>query len=164
MLIRSAELSDSSQVAGIYNYYIASSHATFELEPIETIEMEKRVRETIERGYPFLVCEVDSEIVGYAYGRQFRPRRAYQHSIEISVYIKTGHEQKRIATRLYENLLSEIENGNFHTIVAGISLPNDASVRLHESFGFEKTAHFSEVGRKFDRWIDVGYWQMILHK
>jgi L-amino acid N-acyltransferase YncA len=162
MLIRPAEPGDSVRIAEIYNHYIATSHATFELDPIETFEMENRVRETLDGGSPFYVSEENELILGYAYGRQFRPRPAYRHSIEVSVYVKQGHEQKRIATRLYENILPVIERGNFHAIVAGISLPNDASIRLHEKFGFEKVAHFSEIGRKFDRWIDVGYWQLIL--
>ena len=113
-------------------------------------------------GYPFLVCVDSDEIVGYAYGHQFRTRRAYRHSIEVSVYTKPGHEKRNIGTLLYEKLFSEIKKGDFHSIIAGISLPNDASIRLHEKFGMEKVAHFHQVGRKFDRWIDVGYWQMVL--
>ena len=164
MEFRSVETSDSFQITEIYNHFIATSHATFELEPIDVAEMEKRIHETLEAGYPFLICESDSGIVGYAYGRKFRPRRAYQHSLEITIYIKPGYERRRIGSQLYENLIAAIKKGDFHSIIAGISLPNDASISLHEKFGFEKVAHFREVGFKFDRWIDVGYWQMILRK
>jgi phosphinothricin acetyltransferase len=78
------------------------------------------------------------------------------------VYVKRGSEGRNVGTLLYESLLDEIRKGDFHAVIGGISLPNDASVRLHEKFGFEKVAHFREVGRKFGRWIDVGYWQLLI--
>jgi len=164
MNIRSAALADAAQIAEIYNYYIKTSHATFELEPIGAAEMEKRIREGFDRNYPFLICEENGEIVGYAYGHQFRARRAYRHSIEVSVYIKNGAEGNGIGTKLYRELFAEISEKDFHAIIAGISLPNDASIKLHEKFGFEKIAHFREVGFKFRRWIDVGYWELLNKK
>ncbi len=162
--VRSAKHDDAVDIAYIYNYYIATSHATFEIEPVNAVEMLSRMQDALHAGYPFLVCEEKDEIVGYAYGRYFRPRPAYMHSIEVSVYVRPGHAERSIGKMLYEKLFDEIRNGDFHSIIAGISLPNDASVRLHEKFGFEKVAHFCEVGRKFDRWIDVGYWELILDK
>jgi L-amino acid N-acyltransferase YncA len=164
MNIRKVELNDAAQIAEIYNYYIKTSHATFELETIDAREMENRIGETFQKNYPFFVCEESGEIVGYAYGRMFRPRRAYMHSIEVSVYIRNGAEGKGVGTMLYEKLFHEILQKDFHAIIAGISLPNDASVRLHEKFGFEKVAHFREVGYKFGRWIDVGYWELLSKK
>lgn len=161
MNIRPVNKQDAAQIAGIYNYYIETSHATFELDAIDSNEMENRISESFARDYPFFVCEENGEILGYAYGRQFRPRRAYRHSIEVSVYIKNGAQGKSIGTRLYERLFPEIRQKDFHALIAGISLPNEASVRLHEKFGFEKVAHFREVGFKFGRWIDVGYWELI---
>ena len=162
MAVRKADPSDASAVAEIYNHYIKTSHATFELDPIDGGEILLRMEQGQNAGYPFLVFENDGEIEGYAYGRQFRPRRAYLHSIEISVYIRAGHEGRSIGTKLYEVLFDEIRKGTFHAIIAGISLPNEPSVKLHERFGMTKVAHFSEVGHKFGRWIDVGYWQLIL--
>src|SRR5437016_394104 len=153
MEFRSVVIFDSFQIAEIYNHFIATSHATFEIEPIDPAEMENRIRKTLEAGYPFLVCESDSEIIGYAYGRQFRARRAYRQSTEVTIYIKPGHERRRIGTQLYENLIAAIKKGGFHAVIAGISLPNDASINLHEEFGFEKVAHFREVGYKFGKWI-----------
>lgn len=161
MNIRSVNFADAAPVAEIYNHYIETSHATFELETIDSSEMENRIRETFGREFPFFVSEEVGEITGYAYGRQFRPRRAYLHSIEVSVYIKNGWERKGIGAQLYERLLPEILQKDFHAIIAGISLPNEASIRLHEKFGFEKVAHFREVGFKFERWIDVGYWELL---
>jgi len=162
MQIRNAKPDDAIDIAYIYNYYVATSHATFEIDPVDAGEMLRRMEEGWNAGYPFLVCEEQDEIVGYAYGRYFRPRAAYLHSIEVSVYVRPGRTEGQVGTRLYEKLLYEIKQGEFHAVIGGISLPNDASVRLHEKFGFEKVAHFREVGRKFDRWIDVGYWELTL--
>lgn len=162
MPVRPATPDDAAAVADIYNYYIANSHATFELDAINDGEMLRRMQDGWKAGYPFLVYEENGEVLGYAYGRQFRPRRAYLHTIEVSVYIRNGSEGKSIGTRLYERLFEEIGKGDFHAIIGGISLPNDASVRLHEKFGFEKVAQFREVGFKFGRWIDVGYWEKIV--
>jgi L-amino acid N-acyltransferase YncA len=162
MHIRPAETDDAVEIAYIYNYYIATSHATFEIEPVDAVEMERRLDDARQNRYPFLVAEDNDEIVGYAYAHEYRVRCAYRQTIEVSVYVKPGHDGKRIGTTLYEQLLNEIRQRDFHTIVAGIALPNDASIALHEKFGFQKAAQFREVGRKFDRWIDVGYWQLVL--
>jgi L-amino acid N-acyltransferase YncA len=163
MHVRAAHGSDCSSVAELYNHYIHNSHATFETELIDEAEMLGRWREGSAAGYPFLVAESDGGIVGYAYGRRFRPRFAYLHSIEVSVYIKAAMTGQGVGSILYKRLLTDIrESGKYHAVIGGISLPNDASIRLHERFGFEKVAHFREVGRKMDRWIDVGYWQLIL--
>lgn len=160
MRVRTVELSDSADIAAIYNYYVQNFHATFELDPIDSSEMRTRIDEILSAGFPFVICEEDGEIEGYAYGKQFRPRAAYKHSIETSVYVKNGCEGKGIGTVLYTHLLNKIRSSDFHAVIAGISLPNEASVRLHEKLGFQKVAHFREVGFKFDRWIDVGYWQL----
>ena len=162
MQVRDAKHDDAIDIAYIYNYYIATSHATFEIEPIDEAEMLRRIEDCWYAGYPFLICEDNDEIVGYAYGHRFRERPAYMHSVEVSVYVRPGHTERNIGYMLYEALFEELRKGDFHAIIAGISLPNDPSVRLHEKFGFEKVANFREVGRKFDRWIDVEYWQLML--
>ena len=162
MNIRTAELSDALQIAHIYNHYIRTSHSTFELAPIDIREMERRLADVLDAKHPFMVAELAGDIMGYAYGRAFRPRAAYRHSIEISVYVKQTFERLAIATELYDRLFSDIRDGNYHAVIAGISLPNDASVSLHEKYGLKKVAHFAEVGYKFGRWIDVGYWQLLL--
>ena len=162
MMVRATTADDAVDIAYIYNYYVATSHATFEIEPVDLAEMQKRIASRLERGYPFFVCDGGDEIVGYAFGDEYRERSAYRQTVEVSVYVRPGHDGKKIGTSLYEALFAEIKNGDFHAVVAGISLPNDASVHLHEKFGMEKVAHFHEVGRKFDRWIDVGYWELVL--
>jgi phosphinothricin acetyltransferase len=151
---------DAAQVCEIYNHYVYTSHATFELEALNEAEMNERIVDLLSSGFPYLVAEENGEVIGYAYGHQFRPRRAYQQTVEVSVYVKYGCEGRGIASRLYEELIPQILNAGYHAVVAVIALPNDVSVRLHEKYGFEKAGHFREVGRKFDRWIDVGYWQL----
>ena len=160
MNIRQVKLEDAAQVAEIYNYYIQNTHHTFETEPLDADEMEKRIAATIE-DYPYLVAEENSEILGYAYASRFRLREAYEFSVEVSIYVKNEAKQRKIGTQLYVQLFDELAETDVHAIVAGIALPNDASVVFHERLGFEKVAHFRDVGYKLGRWIDVGYWEMI---
>jgi L-amino acid N-acyltransferase YncA len=162
MHIRPAEADDTVDIAYIYNYYVATSHATFEIDPIGAAEIEHRLEGARDKGYPFLVAEHNEHVIGYAYGHEYRARPAYRQAIEVSVYVRPGQDGRQIGSELYEKLLAEIKAAHFHAVIAGISLPNDASIALHEKFGFRKVAHFREVGRKFDRWIDVGYWELIL--
>ena len=164
MTVRAAASGDAWAIAEIYNHYIEHSHATFETEKIDAGEMFRRIAESCNADYPFLVDEIEDKIRGFAYGRRYRPRAAYAHSIETSVYIEQGFEGRGIASQLYTVLLPEIVSKGFHAIIAGISLPNGPSVKLHEKFGFEKVAHFREVGFKFGRWIDVGYWEKIVNR
>jgi Sortase and related acyltransferases len=160
MNIRPVDLADAAQIAEIYNHYILTSHCTFEITPLDAADMSVRISDVIEHDFPFFVSETGGEISGYANGKQFRPRPAYRHSVEVSIYIKNGIEAHGIGTALYSKLFDEITKLDFHTIIAGIALPNEPSIRLHEKFGFEKVAHFREVGFKFGKWIDVGYWQL----
>lgn len=156
-MIREATFSDAKAIADIYNYYIVNTIITFELDPLPAEEVVKRMEKYREVG-PYLVSEEDGEIVGYAYVSKFRERPAYSHSVETSIYLKNGCGGQGLGTRLYSELLSQVVL-QYHAIIGGIALPNEASVRLHERCGFKKVAHFSEVGRKFGKWIDVGFWQ-----
>lgn len=160
MKVRTAKAEDAAAIAAIYNFYVENSYATFETEIVSESEMRRRVLEILEN-YPFLVCEENAGIVGYANAVRYKTRAAYLHSVEISVYVKNEINGKGIGTVLYEYLFTELKDKPVHAIIAGISLPNEASIRLHEKFGFEKVAHFREVGFKFGRWIDVGYWEKI---
>ncbi len=101
-------------------------------------------------------------IVGYAYATPWKPRSAYRFSVEASVYVDFAHMGWGTGSLLYGQLLSVLQEKQIHMVIAGISLPNEASVALHEKFGFRKVAHFPEVGFKFGSWIDVGYWQRAL--
>lgn len=160
MNIRNVTPEDAAQVAEIYNYYIKNTHQTFETEQISAEEMRARIAK-VSANYPYVVAEEDGIIYGYAKANQFRMRRAYAYSAEVSVYVRSDAKQKGIGTRLYEKLFEELRQTDIHAIIAGISLPNDGSVRFHEKLGFEKVAHFREVGYKLGRWVDVGYWELI---
>ena len=160
MNIRPVNLTDAAQVADIYNYYVQNTHHTFETEPLTGEAMQKRIGE-VTADYPFLVAEEDSEIFGYAYAAQFKLREAYAFSAEVSIYVRNAAKQKGIGTELYMRLFDELAETDIHAIVAGISLPNEPSIKFHEKLGFSKVAHFREVGYKLGRWIDVGYWEFI---
>ncbi|MDQ3064295.1 MAG: N-acetyltransferase family protein [Acidobacteriota bacterium] len=160
MNIRHAKPEDAGQIAEIYNYYILNTHHTFETEPLSAEEMLERVVEICE-SYSYLVAEENGEILGYVYATQFKLRQAYKHSVEASIYVKNQAKQKGIGSQLYEKLLAELAETDVHAIMAGISLPNEASVKFHEKLGYEKVAHFKEVGYKLGRWVDVGFWEML---
>jgi phosphinothricin acetyltransferase len=125
--------------------------------------MQTRISAIIE-AYPYLVSEENGKIVAYAFASCYKPRSAYKKSVEVSVYVKNDLKRKGVGTKLYESLFDELSKMDVHAVIAGISLPNEASIKLHERFGMEKVAHFREVGFKLGRWIDVGYWELINHK
>lgn len=160
-MVRTATPSDAKAITDIYNYYILETISTFQEKPIAPEEIQSKI-ESLLPNYPWLVYEVDYEILGYAYVTPWKAREAYRNSIESSVYVASGHAGKNIGSHLYKELIKRVRKTNYHVIIGGISLPNDASISLHEKFGFEKVAHFKEIGYKFGKWIDVGYWQLIL--
>ena len=160
MNIRPVELTDAAQIAEIYDYYILNTHHTFETEPLSAEEMRERIGE-ISGKYPYLVAEEAGAIQGYVYAAPFRMRQAYAHSVEASIYVRHESKEKGVGSKLYEKFLAEFAETNIHAIMAGIALPNDASVRFHQKIGFEKVAHFKEIGYKLGRWVDVGFWEML---
>lgn len=160
MNIRHATKEDAGQIAEIYNYYVTNTHHTFETEPLDASEMGDRIGEAGTE-LPFLVAEDGGEILGYAFAARFKLRQAYEHSAEVSIYVKNEAKQRGIGTRLYDRLFSEMADTLVHALVAGIALPNDASIAFHEKLGFKKVAHFREIGYKLGRWIDVGYWELL---
>jgi L-amino acid N-acyltransferase YncA len=160
--VRAATVADAEAVAGIYNHYVMQTVVTFEEEPVEASEMARRIAEVQAASLPWLVAGRAGAIVGYAYATRWRPRRAYRFSTEVTVYLAPDEGGRGIGSILYTQLLAALRERGIHAAMAGIALPNDASVALHEKFGFRKVAHFEEAGFKFNRWIDVGYWQRIL--
>jgi L-amino acid N-acyltransferase YncA len=124
-------------------------------------EMAARIEETLTQ-FPWLVYEVEGRIIGYAYASKWRLRRAYQYSVEGSVYLVQDYAGRGVGTLLYQALINELTKQNVHAVLGGIALPNPGSVALHEKLGFVKVAHLPQIGRKFDQWLDVGYWQLIL--
>ena len=156
-MIRDALDSDAKSISEIYNYYIANTYITFEMEPVTPEEIKSRIEKYRQLG-PYFVYEENNDVIGYAYVSRFRERKAYENTVESTIYLKHESGGKGIGFQLYSELLARVSE-NYHVIIAGIALPNDVSIRLHEKCGFKKVGHFSEVGRKFDKWIDVGFWQ-----
>ena len=163
IMIREARLSDASAICAIYNHYVEHSTISFETEPVDEVTMQARIAKT-QAPLKWYVLEDAGAVVAYAYASKWRERVAYCNTLEVSVYVRSGQHGKGYGKRLYQALFSALRDSGTHALIAGIALPNAASVALHEAMGFEKVAHFREVGRKFDRWIDVGNWQMLLSK
>jgi L-amino acid N-acyltransferase YncA len=160
--IRHVTLGDAASVARIYNHYVAESIVTFEEEPVAHDEIVNRISEAHSDGLPWLVAEQGQDILGYAGASKWKTRSGYRFSVEVTVYVDPGSARMGIGSLLFGRLIPELKSAGVHAAMGGIALPNDASIRLHEKFGFEKVAHFRQTGFKFDRWIDVGYWQLTL--
>ena len=160
--IRTVELSDAVAIAAIYNSYITETVITFEEEPITGDEMLRRIEDVRSTSLPWLVAEEKGRVVGYAYATPWKVRSAYRFSVEITVYLAPDNVGHGIGSLLYGRLISKLQTLGVHAVIGGVALPNQASVALHERFGFQKVAHFEQVGFKFNRWIDVGYWERIL--
>jgi phosphinothricin acetyltransferase len=161
-MIRLATPLDSPSLALIYNLYVFHSHATFEETPISPNEMAMRIESVLADQLPWLVLEENDQILGFARAVKWRERSAYRYSVESSIYLAPAHAHQGLGFLLYSALLSQLKTLSVHAVMAGIALPNPASVALHEKLGYNKVAHYKEVGWKFNRWIDVGYWELLL--
>jgi phosphinothricin acetyltransferase len=157
--VRRATADDAAAIASIYAPYVTASIVSFETDAPGEAEMRGR----IESGgdlYPWLVaCEGDAPPSGYAYASAFRPRPAYRFTVETSVYAAHGAHRRGIGTLLYRALLPLLEAQGFAQAIAAITLPNEASVRLHEALGFRQAGTYEKVGFKFREWRSVGLWQ-----
>jgi len=160
--VRTATSADADSITRLYNHYIDNTVITFEETRVDSGEMASRIDAVTCAGLPWLVAEQDSSISGYAYATPFRVRSAYRYTVESTVYLSPDVIGKGVGTLLYRALIEHLTQAGIHAVIGGIALPNDASIALHERVGFHKVAHLEQVGRKFDRWIDVGYWQLLL--
>jgi phosphinothricin acetyltransferase len=161
MTIRHCLPSDAARICEIYNHYVRETVITFEEEPVAESEMASRIREIGAR-WTWLVAEDGGTVAGYAYASAWKTRSAYRYSVESTVYIAPEQTRRGFGLLLYRALIAALGALNIHYVTGGIALPNPASVALHERLGFRKIGHFSEVGFKLDRWVDVGYWELIL--
>jgi phosphinothricin acetyltransferase len=159
MIVRAARTEDSAAIARIYSHYVLTTTISFEESAVSEADMSSRVRDIQSQGLPWLVAEDAGVVIGFAYASKWKVRSAYRFSAESSVYIAPERTSGGVGSKLYTALLAELARLELHTVIGGIALPNEASIRLHEKFGFVKTAHFTEVGFKFGRWVDVAYWQ-----
>jgi phosphinothricin acetyltransferase len=152
--IRLATTSDAAAIAAIYRPAVADSAISFEIEPPDAAEMDRRVQATLLRT-PWIVCEYEQSIVGYAYAGRHRERPAYQWSVEVSAYVAGERRRSGAATALYTSLFAVLALQGFRSAYAGITLPNPASVGLHQRVGFTRVGVFRNIGYKHGAWHDV---------
>lgn len=160
-MIRPCSPSEAARICGIYNHYVEHTVVTFEEEPVAEASMARRITTVTER-LPWLVVEHEGSLAGYAYAAPWKERSAYRHSVESTIYLAPEFTGRGLGAQLYRALITELRKRNIHCAVGSIALPNPASIALHEKAGFRKVGCFSEIGRKFGRWVDVGYWQLVL--
>lgn len=160
-LIRLATVDDAAEIADIYAYFVLHTPVTFEAEPPSNDETASRIAKVLEM-HPWLVCESEGRVAGYAYASQHRARYHYQWAVDFSVYIHEDFRRRGVATALYTALLEIVPLQGYVAAFAGIALPNAGSVGLHESFGFQPVGIYRHVGHKFGQWHDVGWWQRLL--
>lgn len=158
IVIRLARPDDSDAIAAIYAPIVRDTVISFEIDPPTPEEMRQRIAATLVT-HPWLVAEHDGAVAGYAYASQHRTRSAYRWSCDVTAYMAEAARRKGIGVRLYTELFSILSAQGFHAAFAGISLPNAASVALHEKAGFEHVGIYKHVGYKHGAWHDVGWWQ-----
>lgn len=161
MKIRAARPEDAAAIADIYAPYVLTTPVSLEDEAPDAGEMERR----IEAGgdlYPWLVADLEGEVAGFASATRFRPRLGYRFTVETSVYIAPQRQGSGLGGALYGHLLQILMGQGFAQAIAAISLPNPASVKLHEALGFERCGVYRRVGWKLAQWWDVGLWQRAL--
>jgi phosphinothricin acetyltransferase len=160
--VRAATVYDAKEIIDIYAPSILDAAISFETEVPSIEEMQRRI-ETILQSYPWIVCVVNGKIAGYVYGSKYRDREAYQWSCECTAYIHDQFKGKGIGKELYQLLFKLLKQQGFRTVYAVITLPNEASINLHERCGFEKFAEYENVGYKFGNWYTVGWWKLRLN-
>ena len=160
-MIRPATPQDADQIAAIYNHYVENTICTFEEQSVSNADMRSRITRGI-TNYPWLAKEHGGRLLGYAYGSQWKSRIAYRLSVESSVYLAADQTGKGLGLDLYRSLIERLKQQEFHCALGGIALPNPASVALHEKLGFRKVGELQEVGWKMGRWVNVGYWELLL--
>jgi phosphinothricin acetyltransferase len=160
LTVRAASEDDLGSINDIYNHYVIHAHFTFDIEPLP-IEARREwfSDHSVSRRHRVLVALSDSGIVGFASSSRFRPKPAYETSVETSIYLAPDVVAQGTGSKLYDQLFKVLENEDVHRAYAGISLPNPASIALHERFGFKRVAHFTEQGRKFGRYWDVAWYE-----
>ncbi|MEM7701617.1 MAG: arsinothricin resistance N-acetyltransferase ArsN1 family B [Pseudomonadota bacterium] len=158
MQIRPARVEDAEAIQAIYAPIVETTTVSFEEVAPSVEEIAERIAVTSAH-YPFLVATRDEQVIGYAYASQHRTRAAYRASVDVAVYVSAIARGCGVGRALYAELLPLAAQHGYHAAFAGIALPNPSSVALHEAAGFEPVGVYREVGRKFGRWLDVGWWQ-----
>ena len=148
-------------IINILNYYVQNDACIFQMEDYTFDEMQQKFAAIIPV-YPIFITEVDKQVVAFAYGSRWRDKPAYAKSVETTIYVHPDYKHTGIGEPLYQKLIDTLTQMDFHLLVAGMTMPNKGSQRLHEKLGFEYVGSFKDAGMKFDRWHDVGFWQKVL--
>ncbi len=156
--VREVTMDDVIDITKIYNHYVENTTITFDLVLSTEEEMAERIT-GIMKTYPFLVITEDDEVVGFAYASQWKDKAAYQFCAETTIYLHPNAVSKGLGLRLYNALLAALPLFDIATVIGCITIPNPESIALHEKLGFKKVGEFDHVGFKFEKWINVGYWQ-----
>lgn len=159
--IRLTTQEDAAQVQSIYAPYVRDTYISFETQPPSVEEMRLRIGKILEK-WPWLVCEQDGMIIGFAYGSEHASRAAYQWSADVAVYVREGFHRSGIGRALYGILFPLLRLQGFFNAYAGVTLPNSGSVGLHEALGFQPVGIYRAVGYKLGAWRDVGWWHLPL--
>ncbi|MDE7459997.1 MAG: GNAT family N-acetyltransferase [Paramuribaculum sp.] len=163
MTIKKYEAVYAPEVAAIYNHHVRETTVSFETADVTPAEMSARL-EAIASGYPCIVCvdEATGRLAGYAYAHKWKEKAAYDTTAETTVYVAEGFHRSGVGLMLMERLIADCREAGLHVLIACITADNEASCRFHEKLGFEKVSEFRQVGRKFDRWLDVADYELIL--
>jgi len=161
--IRLATIDDAERILSIYAPYIKDTSFTFETEVPTLKDFQQRITDYL-INWPWLVCEIDGVIAGYAYGAKHRERVAYQWCVETSIYIHNDFLKHKVGKALYETLIEILKRQGYRNVYAVINLPNDRSVKFHENCGFNYFATYEKVGYKLGKWKNVGWWQLIINE
>ncbi len=158
MEVRPGQERDLERINEIYNLFVRETPITFDIEPI-TMDARRAWFAEFGGRYRLFVAVDGDRVIGYAHSKYFRPKQAYETSVETTVYVEQSELGKGTGKQLYSTLFAELANQDVHRAYAGITMPNDASVALHEKFGFRQVAYFTEQGRKFDKYWDVAWFE-----
>lgn len=161
MRVREATPADAPEIQAIYAPFVSDTAISFEEIVPDAAEMGRRIAAILPH-YPYLVAEEAGAVIGYAYASQHRTRAAYRWSVDVTIYLAERARGRGVGRALYTPLLAAAAARGYHAAFAGIALPNAASVGLHEAMGFTPVGIYREVGYKFGRWHDVGWWQRLL--
>lgn len=161
MMIRDVAITDAERIREIYNKYIVETPVTFTEEPFSLEEIESLIQRVV-KNFPWIVYEEDELLIGFTFADKWKERSAYRNTVESSIYLDSNYTGKGIGSKLKKAMIEELRKRGFHSVISGISLPNPASIAMCEKFGFQKIGHFKEVGYKLGKWVDVGYWQLLL--
>jgi phosphinothricin acetyltransferase len=161
LLIRDATLDDAMEILGIFNQAVLETTAVWSDQPSDLSGREEMIGSRIIKGLPVIVGELDRKIVGYALLSDFRPLNGYQHTKENSIFVDVNFHRRGIGRALLTSLLQRAEHINIHAVVAAIDSTNSSSIALHSSLGFREVGKLPQVGRKFGKWLDLIYMQIV---